>query len=88
MQPVAITPCMLHISKQSNRKTSAGATVCMCMLLLLLLILVFVLYSLHCIVYICDCVHQTIATEEFVPTLAKPVPEQVMLKEGGLYPIC
>ena len=24
--------------------------------------------------------------EELVPTLAKPVPEQVMLKEGGVHP--
>ena len=26
------------------------------------------------------------ATEGLVPTLAKPVPEQVTLKEGGVYP--
>ena len=41
-----------------------------------------------CIVCICDHDDQTMAMEEIVPTLAKPVPEQVMLKEGGVYPTC
>ena len=44
------------------------------------------LYGLYCIVCVCDRSDQTIATEELVPTLAKPVPEQVILKEGGVYP--
>ena len=39
-----------------------------------------------CIVYVCDRDDQTIATEELVPTLVKPVPEQVTLREGGVYP--
>ena len=39
-----------------------------------------------CIVCVCDCDDQMMATEELVPTLVKPVPEQVALKEGGVYP--
>ena len=39
-----------------------------------------------CIVCVCDHDDQTMATEGLVPTLAKPVPEQVTLKEGGVYP--
>ena len=38
------------------------------------------------IVCVCDRDYQTMATEELVPTLAKPVPEQVTLKKGGVYP--
>ena len=30
----------------------------------------------------------TMAMEELVPKLAKPVPEQVRLKEGGVCPTC
>ena len=41
-----------------------------------------------CMVCVCDYDDQMIAMEELVPTLAKPVLEQVMLKEGGLYPTC
>ena len=41
---------------------------------------------LYCIVCVCDHDDQTMATEGLVPTLAKPVPEQVTLKEGGVYP--
>ena len=40
-----------------------------------------------CIVCVCDHDDQMMAMEELVPTLAKPVPEQVMLKEGGVYPL-
>ena len=41
-----------------------------------------------CIVCVCDHDNQTMATEGLVATLAKPVPEQMTLKEGGVYPIC
>ena len=40
------------------------------------------------IVCVCDCDDQTMATEGLVPALAKPVPEQVTIKEGGVYPTC
>ena len=47
---------------------------------MLLMLLLFVLYCLYCI--ICDHDDQMTATAELVPTLAKLVLEQVMLKEG------